>query len=109
MKPSRARKSFSCVPARMPSYSNSLDRRAATGALSKAPATQIELDRRVETARVLLRDAGIASLSMHSRFGLACEAARGLALAALRWHGYRPSNAEIMFELLPQMLGLSDA
>ena len=29
-----------------------------------------------------------------------------MCLAALRWHGYRPSNRYIVFQLLPHTLGL---
>lgn len=53
-----------------------------------------------------LKDAGIASLSLESRFDLAYNAAHALCFAALRWHGYRSSNRYIVFQLLPHTLGL---
>ena len=37
---------------------------------------------------------------------MAYNAAHGLCLAALRWHGYRSTNRYIVFQLLPQTLGL---
>jgi hypothetical protein len=53
-----------------------------------------------------LADARNASLSIESRFDLAYNAAHSLSLAALRWHGYRPSQRYIVFQLLPETLGL---
>jgi hypothetical protein len=46
---------------------------------------------------------------MESRFDLAYNAAHALCLAALRWHGYRPTNRYIVFQGLPHTLGLADA
>ena len=43
---------------------------------------------------------------MESRFDLGYNAAHALCLAALRWHGYRSSNRYIVFQLLPDTLGL---
>lgn len=53
-----------------------------------------------------LKDAGIATLSLESRFDLGYNAAHALCLAALRWHGYRSNNRYIAFQLLPHTLGL---
>lgn len=61
-----------------------------------------------------LRDMGLAkladsrskSLALESQFDLAYNAAHALCLAALRWHGYRSSNRYIVFQLLPETLGL---
>lgn len=53
-----------------------------------------------------LKDAATPSLSLESRFDLAYNAAHALCFAALRWHGYRPSNRYIVFQLLPHTLGL---
>ena len=39
-------------------------------------------------------------------FDLAYNAAHALCLAALRWHGYRSGNRFMMFQLLPNTLGL---
>ena len=43
---------------------------------------------------------------MESRFDLAYNAAHGLCLAALRWHGYRSNHRYIVFQVLPHTLGL---
>lgn len=53
-----------------------------------------------------LRDALNASLSIESRFDLAYNAAHALCLAALRWHGYRANNRYVVFQLLPNTLGI---
>ena len=60
----------------------------------------------VESANARLRDARNAKLALESRFDLAYNAAHALCLAALRWHGYRPSQRYIVFPLLPHTLGL---
>ena len=51
-----------------------------------------------------LKDAGNDALSLESRFDLAYNAAHGLCLAALRWHGYRPQHRYIVFQVLPHTL-----
>lgn len=53
-----------------------------------------------------LKDALNKTLSLESRFDLAYNAAHALCLAALRWHGYRSANRYIVFQLLPDTLGL---
>lgn len=53
-----------------------------------------------------LKDAGNPALALESRFDLAYNAAHALCLAALRWHGYRSNNRYIVFQLLPETLGL---
>jgi len=53
-----------------------------------------------------LKDGLNSSLSLESRFDLAYNAAHAMCLASLRWHGYRPSNRYIVFQLLPHTLGL---
>jgi hypothetical protein len=53
-----------------------------------------------------IKDAQNIALSLEGRFDLAYNAAHGLCLAALRWHGYRSSNRFIVFQLLPHTLGL---
>ena len=46
------------------------------------------------------------SNSLESRFDLAYNAAHALCLAALRWHGFRPANRYIVFQVLPHTLDL---
>ncbi len=50
---------------------------------------------------VRLKDAQNPANSLESRFDLAYNAAHALSLAALRWHGYRPSKRYIVFQVLP--------
>jgi hypothetical protein len=56
-----------------------------------------------------LSDAANPANSQESRFDLAYNAAHALCLAALRWHGYRPANRSIVFQVLPHTLGLGPA
>ncbi len=51
-----------------------------------------------------LHDATFEQLSLESRFDLAYNAAHALSLAAPRWHGYRPVNRYIVFQVLPLTL-----
>lgn len=60
----------------------------------------------VRAAEARLIDANNASLALESRFDLAYNAAHGLCLAALRWHGFRSNHRYIVFQLLPHTLGL---
>lgn len=60
----------------------------------------------VRAATVRLRDAGAPGIGLESRFDLAYNAAHGLCLAALRWHGYRPATRYIVFQVVPHTLGL---
>jgi hypothetical protein len=53
-----------------------------------------------------LTDASNPSNSLTSRFDLAYNAAHSLALAALRYHGYRTQKRYIVFQVLPDTLGL---
>jgi hypothetical protein len=53
-----------------------------------------------------LRDAANSSISLEGRFDLAYNAAHALCLAALRWHGYRPANRYVVFQVLPHTLSL---
>ena len=56
-----------------------------------------------------LADADRAELSLESRFDLGYNAAHALSFAALRRCGYRSSNRYIVFQLLPDTLGLGPA
>lgn len=53
-----------------------------------------------------LNDAENAGNSLYGRFDLAYGAAHALCLAALRYHGFRPSKRYIVFQVLPDTLGL---
>ena len=63
-----------------------------------------EFDGLLLTAKRMIPDAELEQLSPHSRFQLAYDAAHSLALAALRWHGFRASDRYIVFQTLPHTL-----
>jgi hypothetical protein len=84
-----------------------LDRLAGPGnVLSKEAPDAREFVGLMRSGLARLRDAENASLSLDSRFDLAYSAAHALCLAALRHHGYRPSKRYIVFQVLPDTLGL---
>ena len=84
-----------------------LDRLAGPGnVLSKEPPDAREFAGLVRSALARLRDAENTSNSLYSRFDLAYSAAHALCLAALRHHGYRSSKRYIVFQVLPDTLGL---
>jgi len=86
--------------------SSNLANLAKLGKLKAEPGNQKEFDGLVRSGRVRLEDARKASLSIESRFDLAYNASHALALAALRWHGYRSDNRYIVFPCLPHTLGI---
>ncbi len=49
------------------------------------------------------------ALSAESRFDLAYGAAHALALAALRWHGFRSNSRYLVFQALPHTLATPTA
>lgn len=77
-----------------------------TGHLKLEPGDQREFDGLVRSARARLTDAHNEQLSLESRFDLAYNAAHALALAALRWHGYRSDKRYTVFQCIPHTLGL---
>jgi len=85
-----------------------LDNLVRSGHLKSEPAEQSELDGLVESAARRLRDAENETLSLDGRFDLLYNAAHALALAALRWHGYRPANNRyVVFQALAHTLTLA--
>jgi hypothetical protein len=76
------------------------------GKLKEEPPARSEVEGLIRSGRVRLADARNASLSPESRFDLAYNAAHSLALAALRYRGYRSDNRYIVFQALPHTLGL---
>ena len=81
-----------------------LERLAGTGQLKREP--PIARVRRLDpSAAARLADAKKTSLSAGSRFDLAYNAAHALALAALRWHGYRADKRYLVFQALAHTLG----
>ncbi len=77
------------------------------GSLKKEPPDQEEFDGLVRSGSVRLADAIKGSdLSLDSRFDLAYNAAHALALAALRFRGYRSENRYLVFQTLQETIGL---
>src|SRR5512140_2879746 len=87
--------------------SSALENLAGPGKpLSAEPADAREFQRLTAAALARLSDAERRDISLESRFDLAYNAAHGLCLAALRWHGYRANHRYIVFQVLPHTLGL---
>ena len=74
--------------------------------LKAEPPDAAEFEGLKRSAHARLKDVRNENLSLESRFDLAYNAAHALCLAALRSHGYRPSNRFIVFQLLPHTLDL---
>lgn len=77
------------------------------GQLKEEPGDQGEFDGLVHSGRSRLIDSRLDVLSIESQFDLSYNAAHALALAALRWKGYRSDNRYIVFQCLPHTLGVS--
>jgi hypothetical protein len=77
--------------------------------LKAEPPAQNEFDGMVNSAKRWLRDSQVESLSEDSQFSLAYGAAHALALAAMRWHGYRSDNRYLVFQCLQHTVGLENA
>ena len=74
--------------------------------LRAEPPDDNEIEGLLRTGLARLHDASNASLALESRFDLAYNAAHALCLAALRRQGFRASNRYIVFQVLPDTLGL---
>ena len=84
-----------------------LDRNAGPGKpLAHEPPDVAEFNGLKESALARLKDAENAANSLAGRFDLAYGAAHALCLAALRYHGYRPTQRYVVFQVLPDTLGL---
>ena len=86
--------------------SRELENLAKTGKLKVEAGDQQEFDGLLRSARTRLTDAKIKVLSVESRFDLGYNASHALALAALRWHGYRSENHYLVFQCLQHTAGL---
>jgi hypothetical protein len=84
-----------------------LERLAGPGnVLAKEPSDAKEFAGLVRSGVVRLKGAENVANALDSRFDLAYSAAHALCLAALRRHGFRPSKRYIVFQVLPDTLGL---
>lgn len=86
--------------------STELENLSRLGKLKRESATQAEFDGLVRSGRTRLEDAQNPKLALESRFDLAYNASHALALAALRWHGFRSDSRYAVFQTLPHTLGL---
>jgi hypothetical protein len=86
-----------------------LDNLVAAGHLKVEPPADAEVEGLIRSGETRLHDAENETLSLESRFDLAYNAAHALALAALRWYGYRPEKRYIVFQALAHTLGLPPA
>ena len=87
--------------------SSALENLSGPGKPLKAePPDEAEIAGLLRSAHARLKDAAKMDLALDSRFDLAYGAAHALCVAALRRCGYRASQRYIVFQLLPQTLGL---
>jgi len=83
-----------------------LDNLARIGKLKTEPATEGELRGLLRSGTHRLDDAARDDLSLESRSDLAYNAAHALALAALRFCGYRSDSRYLVFQCLQHTLDL---
>lgn len=76
------------------------------GALAAEPPDRVEFNGLKKSGLARLHDSTITTVSLEGRFDLAYSAAHALCLAALRHHGYRPKQRYIVFQVVPDTLGL---
>lgn len=88
--------------------SSNLENLAKIGQLKAEPPAQSEIDGLIASGRRRLKDAKNPALAPESRFDLAYGAAHAFSLAALRRQGYRSENRYLVFQVLPQTLGMTD-
>lgn len=85
---------------------NNLENLARIGKLKAEPPARAEFEGLLRSGRRRLQDAENDSLNLESRFDLAYNAAHALALAALRWHGFRSENRYLVFQCLTHTIAL---
>ncbi len=89
--------------------SENLANLAKIGKLKVEPPAQEEFEGLLQSGKTRLKDALNMANALESRFDLAYNAAHSLALAALRWHGYRSENRYLVFQVLEHTLALDSA
>ena len=87
---------------------DALDNLVRVGQLKRERPSKAEFEGLLRSGQHRLRDAQTAALSDESRFDLVYNAAHALALAlaALRWHGYRSDRRYLVFQCLQHTLAL---
>ena len=83
-----------------------LDNLVRIGQLKVEPAAESELKGLLQSGLRRLDDAQRGELSLESRFDLAYNAAHALALAALRYRGYRSESRYLVFQCLQHTVDL---
>jgi hypothetical protein len=88
---------------------NSLENLAKIGQLKQEPPDKAEINGLIASAREKLNDVANNKLSFSSQFDLTYNAAHSLALAALRFQGYRSNKRYLVFQCLAHTTNLSKA
>jgi hypothetical protein len=86
-----------------------LDNLVKINQLKLEPPDQGEFGSLIRSAINRLNDARVEGLSEEGKFLSAYGAAHTLALAAMRWHGYRSENRYLVFQCTQHTLGLENA
>ncbi len=81
-----------------------LDNLVRIGQLKTEPTAEGEVQGLIRSGIRRLDDAARGELNLESRFDLAYNAAHSLALAALRYRGYRPESRYLVFQCLQHTL-----
>lgn len=89
--------------------SQQLNNLVKVGQLKTEPGSQAEFNGLLHSGKARLTDARNTTLAIESRFDLAYNAAHALALAALRWNGFRSENRYLVFQTLEHTLGIEPA
>lgn len=76
--------------------------------LKAEPPDQREFDGMLNMAKSRLQDIYVEGLSEIGQFSSAYSTAHTLALAAMRWHGYRSDNRYLVFQCLQHTVGLEN-
>ncbi len=84
--------------------SDALSNLAKIGKIKVEPMNRAEIDRILTMARKRLKDASYHQISQEGRFTSVYNALHGVALAALRWYGYRSESRYIVFQSLEHTL-----
>ncbi len=82
-----------------------LDKLVETRLVNQEPPDQGEFDGLIERARRHLNDAQVVGVSEEGQFSLTYIASHSLALAAMRWHGYRTDKRYLVFQCLEGIKG----
>jgi len=83
-----------------------LDNLVRIGQLKTEQSAPSELEGLLRSGQSRLTDAERPDLSLESRFDLGYNAAHALALAALRFHGYRSESRYLVFQCLQHTIDL---